>query len=315
MAQDPLVSTAWLAAHLGDPDLVVIDATWFMPDARRDARAEYAERHIPGAVFFGIDEVCDHASDLPHMLSPPADFAVAARRLGVSAASKVVVYDAHGLFSAPRVWWNFRVMGHRAAFVLDGGLPRWVAEGRPLETGWREAAHGDFKARFDASLVRDLEAVRGAVDSGREQIVDARSADRFTGAAPEPRADLRSGHMPGARNVPWSDLVLADGGLRPADDLRAAFRSAGVDLTAPITTSCGSGITAALLALALAKLGREDVAVYDGSWAEWGGRADTPVVSATIGRARKPRGWFIPAAQPAVSLAPWARRSKRARPS
>lgn len=279
MAQGPLVTTAWLAAHLGDPDLVVIDATWFMPDAGRDARAEYAERHIPGAVFFSIDEVCDHVSGLPHMLSSPAEFAVAARRLGVHTASRIVAYDAHGLFSAPRVWWNFRVMGHGATGVLDGGLPRWIAEGRPIETGWREAAHGGFKARLNASLVRDLEAVRDDVRSGREQLVDARSAGRFTGAAPEPRADLRAGHMPGARNVPWSGLVSADGGLRPADDLRAAFLSAGVDLAAPITTTCGSGITAALLALALATLGRDDVAVYDGSWAEWGGRADTPAVT------------------------------------
>ena len=276
---DPLVSTAWLSEHLEDADLAVIDATWFMPDERRDPRAEYAERHIPGATFFAIDEVCDRASDLPHMLSPPADFAVAARRLGVNAASRVVVYDAEGLFSAPRVWWNFRVMGHAGAFVLDGGLPRWLAEGRAIETGWREAAHGDFKARFDGALVRDLEAVRLAVKTGRDQIVDARSAGRFTGAAPEPRADLRSGHMPEARNLPWSDLVAGDGRLAPEDQLRAAFDAAGVDLAAPITTTCGTGITAALLALALARLGRDDVAVYDGSWAEWGGRADTPVAT------------------------------------
>jgi thiosulfate/3-mercaptopyruvate sulfurtransferase len=277
---DPLVSTAWLAARLGQPDLVVIDATWFMPDAGRDARAEHAAGHIPGAVFFDIDAVSDHSSPLPHMLAEPADFAVAVRRLGVNRTSQVVIYDAHGLFSAPRVWWNFRVMGHGASFVLDGGLPKWIAEGRPLETGWTNPAHGDFKARLDRALLRDLEAVRAALADGAEQIVDARSAVRFTGAAPEPRADLRSGHMPGARNLPWSDLVTPSGELADAEAIRAAFAAAGVDVAAPITTTCGSGVTASLLALALARLGRADVAVYDGSWSEWASRSDTAVVTA-----------------------------------
>jgi thiosulfate/3-mercaptopyruvate sulfurtransferase len=276
---DPMVSTDWLTAHLDQPDVAIIDATWFMPGSSRDAAAEYAERHIPGAVYFGIDDICDHASTLPHMLSAPADFAVAARRLGVRRDSKVVVYDAHGLFSAPRVWWTFRAMGHAETFVLDGGLRTWIAEGKPLESGWRTPEHGDFKAHLDPALVRDLEAVRAALESGSEQVLDARPADRFAGRAPEPRAGQRSGHMPGAKSLPWNSVLYMDGALAPAPDLLMAFDSAGVDLTAPIVTTCGSGVSASLLALALARIGRPDVAVYDGSWSEWGSRSDTPVVT------------------------------------
>ncbi len=273
---DPIVSAAWLADHLDDPQVVVIDASWHLPAAKRDARAEYAAAHIPGAVFFDIDEVCDHSTDLPHMLAPPADFAVAARRLGVWQSSFVVVYDSLGLFSAARVWWNFRVMGHDAVSVLDGGLPRWIADGRPLETGWRTPPHGDFKARALPALVADKDVMRRAVEAGGSQIVDARAADRFSGHAPEPREGLARGHMPGARNVPWSDLV--DGGaLRGPEALKEAFVAAGVDLAQPIVTTCGSGVSAALLALALTRTGRADVAVYDGSWAEWGALADAPI--------------------------------------
>ncbi len=279
---DPLVSTDWLAARLGDPGVALLDATWFMPAAGRRAEAEYAERHIPGAVFFDIDKVSCRDTALPHMLADPADFAVAARRLGVNPESLVVVYDALGLFSAPRVWWNFRAMGHARTVVLDGGLAKWLVEGRPVESGWREPTHGHFKAHARPDLVRDLEAVRAALAAGSEQILDARPADRFSGQAPEPRPGLRSGHMPGARNLPWSSLVQADGTLLPADKLRAAFEAAGVDPAAPVVTNCGSGISASLLALALARLGRDDVAVYDGSWSEWGGRADTAVVSGSI---------------------------------
>ncbi len=279
---DPLVTTDWLAAHLEGADIVVLDATWFMPGTGRDSAAEYAARHIAGAVFFDIDKIADRASPLPHMLADPADFAVAARRLGVNPDSTVVVYDALGLFSAPRVWWNFRVMGHARTVVLDGGLAKWLAEGRPVESGWRGPAHGAFKARTDPSLVRDLEAVRAALTAGSEQILDARPADRFFGEAPEPRLGLRSGHMPGALNLPWSALVQADATLLPAEALRAAFAGAGVDLASPIVTNCGSGISASLLALALARLGRDDVAVYDGSWSEWGARADTQVVTGRV---------------------------------
>ena len=276
---DPLVSTDWLAAHLEDADIAVLDATWFLPGTGRDSGAEYAARHIAGAVFFDIDKIADRASTLPHMLADPADFAVAARRLGVNTDSTVVVYDALGLFSAPRVWWNFRAMGHQRAVVLDGGLAKWLAEGRPVESGWREPVHGHFKAHARPDLVRDLEAVRAALAAGSEQLLDARPADRFNGQAPEPRTGLRSGHMPGALNLPWSSLVQADGALLPAEALRAAFEGAGIDLASPIITSCGSGISASLLALALARLGRDDVAVYDGSWSEWGARVDTPVVT------------------------------------
>ena len=279
MTPDPLVSTAWLADRLADPAVSILDATWFMPGSPRDAAREYAAGHIPGAVFFPIDEICDHAATLPHMLSAPADFAKAVRRLGLNRASAVVVYDADGLFSAPRVWWNFRAMGHAATFVLDGGLPRWTAEGRALESGWRRSSHGDFKvSQPNLNLVRDLEAVRRALAEKSEQVIDARPAARFAGETPEPREGLRRGHMPGALNVPWSSVV-ADGALLAPNDLRLAFEASGVDLAAPIITSCGSGISAALLALALARLGRPDVAVYDGSWTEWGGRADTPVAT------------------------------------
>lgn len=267
---DPLVTTDWLAAHLGDPGLVVLDGSWHMPDAGRDAKAEYARGHIPGAVFFDIDQVSDHASNLPHMLPAPADFATAVRRLGLEPDSTVVVYDSVGVFSAPRVWWSFRTMGHDRVFVLDGGLPKWLAEGHPVEAGWREAAHGEFKAHFRPELVRDLAGVRGVLDGGSEQVVDARSAARFRGEAPEPRYGVREGHMPGALNAPWSGIVAEDGTLKPREALEAAFEAAGVDLTRPIVTTCGSGISAAILALALAVLGRGDVPVYDGSWSEWG---------------------------------------------
>ena len=279
IADDPMVSTEWLADHLDDPDIVIVDATWFMPGTPRDARAEHAERHIPGAVFFDIDEISDHANPLPHMLAEPADFAIHARRLGVEPNSTVVVYDAQGLFSAPRVWWNFRVMGHDKVYVLDGGLAKWIAEAHPLEDGWPLREHGEFKAHFDANLVRSLDAVRAALDAKSGQLLDARAAARFTGEAAEPRAGLRSGHMPGAFNLPSASLVTADGRLADRDELQRLFAGSGVNLDGPIVTTCGSGVSAAILALGLARLGHWQVPVYDGSWTEWGGRADTPVVT------------------------------------
>jgi thiosulfate/3-mercaptopyruvate sulfurtransferase len=279
MLQDPTLSTAWLAAHLEEPELVIVDATWFMPGTPSDARAEHAERHIPGAVFFDIDEISDHSNPLPHMLAEPADFAVHARRLGVEPGSRVVIYDSQGIFSAPRVWWNFRAMGHQSVFVLDGGLPKWIAEGHPVEAGWPQREHGEFKAHFEPDLVCDLEHVRADLAGATAQLVDARPAARFTGETPEPRAGLRGGHMPGARSVPSASVITSEGTLADAETLERLFTEAGVDLHRPIVTTCGSGVSAAILSLALARLGRGDVAVYDGSWTEWGGRADTPVVT------------------------------------
>lgn len=277
--RDPMVSTDWLASRLDQEDLVVLDATWFMPPTTRDADAEYAEKHIPGAVHFDIDKVADHSSPLPHMLPEPADFAIAVRRMGVQPTTRVVVYDGPGLFSAPRVWWMFRVMGHENVAVLDGGLAKWIAEGRPVEAGWIQKPHGEFKAHFDADLVRNLEQVRTALKKGSEQLLDARAAGRFTGETPEPREGLRSGHMPGARNLPWASLVMPDGTLAPKQQLETAFAAAGVDVDKPIVTTCGSGVSAAILSLALARLGQWRVPVYDGSWTEWGGRSDTPVAT------------------------------------
>jgi thiosulfate/3-mercaptopyruvate sulfurtransferase len=277
--RDPMVSTDWLASRLDLDDLVVLDATWFMPPTTRDADAEYAEKHIPGAVHFDIDKVADHSSPLPHMLPEPADFAIAVRRMGVQPTTRVVVYDGPGLFSAPRVWWMFRVMGHENVAVLDGGLAKWVAEGRPVEAGWIQKPHGEFKAHFDADLVRNLDQVRTALKRGDEQLLDARAAGRFTGETPEPREGLRSGHMPGAHNMPWASIVMPDGTLAPKAALEAAFAAAGVDIDKPIVTTCGSGVSAAILSLALARLGQWRVPVYDGSWTEWGGRSDTPVAT------------------------------------
>ena len=276
---DPLVTTAWLAERLGQPDLQVVDATWYMPGEDGSGAADYAAGHIPGAVFFGIDEIADHATDLPHMLPTPEAFAEAAGALGLRREATLVVYDARGIFSAPRVWWTLRTMGFPKVFVLDGGLKRWRAEGRPLETSAPSPPPTRLSAAFEPGLVRDLSAVRGLAESRAAQLIDARAAGRFRGEAPEPRAGLRSGHMPGACNVPWNGVVNEDGTMKSAEALRAAFEAGGVDLARPIVTTCGSGVSAALLALALARLGRQDVAVYDGSWTEWGGRSDTPVVT------------------------------------
>lgn len=274
---DPLVSTDWLAAHLGEVQLV--DATWFMPNEGREGHADYLEAHIPGAVFFDIDAIADRTVDLPHMLPTAEDFAEAAGALGLSPDATIVAYDSFGIRSAARVWWTLRVMGFSKVFVLDGGLKKWLAEGRPTEAGQAALPVTTLSPSLDAGLVRDLGAVKNLLRSKAAQLVDARGAARFRGEAPEPRAGLRSGHMPGARNTPFDSLLNPDGTMKAADELKALFRAAKVDLAAPIVTTCGSGVTASVVALALARLGREDVAVYDGSWTEWGGRTDTAVVT------------------------------------
>lgn len=277
---DPIVTPAWLADNLKSPDLRVIDATWFLATDTRDAKALYAERRIPGAVYFDIDEIAATTSDLPHMLPAPEKFASRMRKAGIGDGSRIVIYDNQGLFSAARVWWTFRVMGHDDVYVLDGGFPAWEKAGYEIETGPplpRTERH--FTVRMRGDLVRDLKDMRRLIETGAAPILDARPAPRFRGEAPEPRAGLRSGHMPGALSVPSGSLVNENGQLRSAEELGQIFATAGADPARPAVCSCGSGVTAAIIALALARLGRWDAAVYDGSWAEWGSQPDTPVVT------------------------------------
>ncbi len=274
-----LVSTDWLAAHLKDPDLRILDASWHMPDSGRDARAEYEAAHIPGARFFDIDEIADLCSDLPHMVPPVEKFIARMRAMGVGDGHQVVVYDSAGIFSAPRVWWLFRLMGKTDVAVLDGGLPKWQAEGRPVEDMPPVLRERHITVQRQAHLIKDVTQVAAASKLGDHEIVDARSPGRFRGEEPEPRAGLRAGHIPGSKNVHFRELLNEDGTMKPPEELRAVFEAAGVDLSKPVITTCGSGVTAAILSLALQRIGHERHAVYDGSWSEWGMYDDLKVAT------------------------------------
>jgi thiosulfate/3-mercaptopyruvate sulfurtransferase len=274
----PLVTTDWLAAELGKSDLLVFDATKYLPNENKDGRAEFLKAHIPGARYFDIDDVADTDTDLPHMVPTPGRFAKLMGALGVSNASRLVFYDQKGLASAARGWWLMGLFGHDNAAVLDGGLPKWVREDRPVQDGdAAPAAPAVFHPDFRATRLRGVGDVLANVATQGELVLDARAAGRFTGAVPEPRAGMRSGHIPGSASLPYTDLLNADGTFKPEAELRARLAAAGVDGSRPVVTSCGSGVTACILTLGLRLAGLPEGAVYDGSWTEWGGRTDTPV--------------------------------------
>jgi thiosulfate/3-mercaptopyruvate sulfurtransferase len=268
---DPLVSTEWLAAHINESRVKVLDATFKLPGVLPLPKDDYLASHIPGAVFFDVDAVSDHSNPLPHMFPSAEQFGRDVGNLGVGNADTIVIYDAGGWVAAPRAWWMFLSYGHRDVRILNGGLKKWRAEGRPVQAGEVRAKPATYRATYDPAYVRSVEQMIANVESGAEQVIDARAADRFEGRAPEPRPGIRSGHIPGARNVPYNHLFdAASGEMKPLDELRGAFAGAGIKLDAPIVTSCGSGVSAAVLTLALYRLGITRSALYDGSWSEWG---------------------------------------------
>ena len=279
MENDPkvLVSTDWLSSRLSDPEIRILDATWYLPNVDRDAKAEYDQSHIPNARFFDIDDVSDHRSDLPHMVPPVEKFMSKVRKLGVGDGHQIVIYDSHGLFSAARVWWLFKVMGQKNVAVLDGGLPKWLREGRTVDSSSPLIRDRHMFVKYHDEMVKDVTQVSSASKLGDFEILDARSAGRFRGEEPEPRPGLRAGHIPGSKNIFYGDLLNEDGTLKSRDELVEHFKAKAVNLDKPVITSCGSGVTAAIINLALDRIGKTDHALYDGSWTEWGMYPTVPV--------------------------------------